>query len=162
MNTVISLFSLSFLLLGQSFSFFSLPNLTTDKLPLLVQTETTNDLPMLQKTHLISVKPLPQWTLKETRSVIVTAYSSTPDQTDSTPFITASGSFVRPGIVACNFLPFGTKVQFPYLFGSRIFVVEDRLAPKNSHKIDIWFPNRTSALKFGRQKTIVYIYQQAK
>ena len=81
--------------------------------------------------------------------VAVTAYSSMADQTDSTPFITASGSDVRDGIVACNFLRFGTKVRFPQLYGDKIFVVEDRMALKNSHKIDIWFTTRNEAKEFG-------------
>ena len=81
--------------------------------------------------------------------VAVTAYSSTADQTDSTPFITASGSDVRDGIVACNFLRFGTKVRFPQLYGDKIFVVKDRMALKNSHKIDIWFTTRNEAKEFG-------------
>jgi len=81
--------------------------------------------------------------------VPVTAYSSTPDQTDSTPFITASGTGVREGVVACNFLRFGTKVRFPQLYGEKIFVVEDRMAVRNSHKMDIWFVSRDQAKQFG-------------
>ncbi len=83
------------------------------------------------------------------RWVTVTAYSSTPDQTDSTPFITASGTDVRDGVVACNFLRFGTRVRFPHLYGDKIFVVEDRMALKNSHKVDIWFSSRSQAKEFG-------------
>lgn len=81
--------------------------------------------------------------------VIVTAYSSTADQTDSTPFVTASGTDVRDGIVACNFLRFGTRVRFPDFYGNKIFVVEDRMAKKNSHKIDIWFSTKEQAKQFG-------------
>ncbi len=89
--------------------------------------------------------------------IMVTGYSSTPDQTDSTPFITASGSRVHDGVIAANFLKFDTKVQFPQIFGDKVFIVEDRMAIKNSHKIDIWFPNRRSALEFGIQKTEMII-----
>src|SRR3989338_7593532 len=39
-----------------------------------------------------------------TVSVVVTAYSSTTWQTDDSPLITASGTNVREGIVAANFL----------------------------------------------------------
>jgi 3D (Asp-Asp-Asp) domain-containing protein len=81
--------------------------------------------------------------------VLVTAYSSTPDQTDSTPFITASGTQVRDGVIACNFLRFGTRVRFPQLYGNKIFVVEDRMALRNSHKMDIWFITRWQAKQFG-------------
>ena len=42
-----------------------------------------------------------------TTRVWLTAYSSSVDETDDTPFITASGKHVRDGIVATNFLPFG-------------------------------------------------------
>ncbi|MBU1102271.1 3D domain-containing protein, partial [Patescibacteria group bacterium] len=84
--------------------------------------------------------------------VIVTAYSSTPDQTDSTPFITANGTYVYDGLVACNFLSFHTKVKFPEIYGDKIFIVEDRMAKKNSHKMDIWMPTREAALQFGVKK----------
>lgn len=91
------------------------------------------------------------------RYLIVTAYSSTPDQTDDSPFITASGSMVRDGIVACNTLRFGTKVKFPQIYSDKIFVVEDRMAPKNSHKADIWFPSREEAKQFGVKYTEMVI-----
>ncbi len=48
-----------------------------------------------------------------TIKVIVTAYSSSSLQTDSTPFITAAGTEVRDGIIANNLLAFGTKVKIP-------------------------------------------------
>lgn len=90
------------------------------------------------------------------RLVLVTAYSSTVDQTDDSPFITASGTQVRDGIVATNFLKFGTKVKFPELYGDKIFVVEDRM--KSNHKVDIWFPTREEALQFGAKVTEIVIY----
>lgn len=89
------------------------------------------------------------------RKVIVTAYSSTADQTDSTPFITANGTYVSDGIIATNFLPFGTKVKFPEYSGDKVYTVQDRMAKKNSHKIDIWMPSRQLALNFG-VKTLAY------
>jgi len=89
--------------------------------------------------------------------VTVTAYSSTPDQTDSTPFITASGTGVRDGIIACNFLKFGTRVRFPDIYGDKVFVVEDRMALKNNHKIDIWFETREDAKQFGVQQLKVEV-----
>jgi len=91
--------------------------------------------------------------------VTVTAYSSTFDQTDSTPFITASGTYVQDGIVACNFLRFGTRVRFPHLYGDKIFVVEDRMALKNSHKMDIWFTSREQAKQFGVKRVKVEILE---
>ncbi len=81
--------------------------------------------------------------------VVVTAYSSTVGETDSTPFITASGSMVRDGIVAANFLPFGTRIKMPDLFGDKVFEVEDRMAPSKGYHIDVWFPTYQGAKEFG-------------
>lgn len=81
----------------------------------------------------------------------ITAYSSSPEETDQTPFITASGNYVRMGTVAANWLPFGTAIRIPEIFGNQIFIVEDRMAKKHADKIDVWFPNKEDALKFGRQ-----------
>ena len=89
--------------------------------------------------------------------VTVTAYSSTPEQTDNTPFITAKGTKVRDGIVAANFLDFDTKVKLPEIFGDKVFVVEDRMHPRFSDRIDIWFPDTETAKSFGKRRTIIEI-----
>jgi len=91
--------------------------------------------------------------------VVLTGYSSTTDQTDDTPFITASNTLTRDGIVAANFLAFGTKVQIPSIFGDKVFTVEDRMAKKHSDKIDIWFPERYLAKNFGVQEAEVVILE---
>lgn len=92
-----------------------------------------------------------------TKTLWVTAYSSTPDQTDDTPFITASGKRVRKGIVAINGLPFGTRIKIPDLFGDKVFVVEDRMHRRKKQNIDVWMPTREQALEFGRQKAVIEI-----
>jgi len=79
----------------------------------------------------------------------VTAYTSSPEETDDTPHVTAMGSKTRDGIVATNMLPFGTRVKFPSLFGEKIFVVEDRMHPRKKNFIDIWMPEKKEALRFG-------------
>jgi len=86
--------------------------------------------------------------------VVVTGYSSTEDQTDSSPFLTANGTAVQEGVVATNILPFGTKIKLPELYGDKIFVVEDRMSwKKGKYQIDIWFPSREMALEFGAKLT---------
>ena len=87
--------------------------------------------------------------------VRTTAYSSTVDQCDSDPFTTASGTKVKDGTVACNFLKFGTKIRFPEIYGHKIFTVEDRMA--DNTMMDIWFSDRQSALSFGKQVLLVQI-----
>lgn len=89
----------------------------------------------------------------------VTAYSSTEDQTDDSPFITASGAHVADGIVAANFLPLHAHIKIPELFGEKVFVVEDRMAKRFQDRVDIWMPDRTSAWKFGLHKAEIVVLQ---
>jgi len=91
--------------------------------------------------------------------VPITAYSSTPDQTDSTPFITASGTRVRDGIVAANFLPIGTQIRIPEYYGDKVFVVEDRMNSRYWEKVDIWMPTRAEAINFGLRRTYIEVIE---
>ncbi len=95
--------------------------------------------------------------LRRSVAVIITGYSSTVDQTDDTPYITAWNTQTRLGVVAANWLPFGTNIRIPELFGDRVFIVEDRMHRRNSHKLDIWFQSREEALRFGVKRARVEI-----
>ena len=90
-----------------------------------------------------------QYRVRRTMRMTLTAYSSTPDQTDSTPFITASNTRVKWGTVAANFLPFQTKIRIPGMFGDKVFVVEDRMNKRYWHRVDVWMPTRQEAINFG-------------
>lgn len=109
----------------------------------------------------IPYTPLPAFLITGKRlaqkRVIVTAYSSTPDQTDSSPFITASGTEVRDGVVAANWLPIGAYIRLPEIYGEKILVVEDRMHPKNARKLDVWMPTREAAKQFGVKRLLVEI-----
>lgn len=87
--------------------------------------------------------------VRRTMNITMTAYSSTRDQTDSTPFITASNTRVNWGTVATNFLPFKTKIRIPGMFGDKVFVVEDRMNKRYWHRVDVWMPTRQEAINFG-------------
>jgi 3D (Asp-Asp-Asp) domain-containing protein len=93
--------------------------------------------------------------------VVVTAYSSTPEQTDDTPYVTAAGTFVREGIVANNYLSFGTKIRIPEIYDDKIFVVEDRMSwKKGNYHIDVWFSDHGEALVFGAKNTYIEILER--
>ena len=79
----------------------------------------------------------------------ITAYSSRPEETDDSPFITADMSHVRDGIIAANFLKFGTKVRMPELYGDKVFEVHDRMNRRFPDRVDIWMENYPSTIKFG-------------
>lgn len=89
--------------------------------------------------------------------VLVTAYSSSPDETDDTPFITASGNSVGYGVVAANFLPFGTRIKLPKIFGEQIFIVEDRLHSRYNDRVDVWLPTKWDAFRFGQKLSEIEI-----
>ena len=113
---------------------------------------TTNADSMVNQEAVYVAKEVVKNVEKEVKTidVVITAYSSTPDQTDSTPFTTASNKTVADGIIANNMLPFGTKVRIPDLFGDKIFVVEDRMnRRKSDYHFDIWFSSRELAVNFG-------------
>lgn len=98
--------------------------------------------------------------------IVVTAYSSTKDQTDSSPCTTANGYNVCKhnieNVIAANFLPFGTHVTFPEVFGEKEFIVQDRMHPRHHNRADIWMKSRAAAKKFGikRMKMVVIAPQK--
>ena len=87
--------------------------------------------------------------------MLVTAYSSTPEQTDSDPFINASNQHVKDGDIAINGLPFGTKVRIPQISGDKIYSVQDRMHSRmGTKRADIWFAEYQDAKNFGAKYDI--------
>jgi 3D (Asp-Asp-Asp) domain-containing protein len=95
---------------------------------------------------------------------VMTAYTSTADQTDDSPCITADGTNVcKRGIediLAANWLPIGTQVKIPSLYGDRIFEVHDRMNKRYGYgRMDIWLnTTKAEARKFGVKRVDVEIY----
>ena len=94
-----------------------------------------------------------------TQSIIVpvTAFTSDPRETDSTPFITANGTRVHDGTIAANFLKLGTRVRMPDHFGEKIFIVEDRMNARYDRRIDIWMSRKADAYKWGVRRVRIEI-----
>lgn len=100
-------------------------------LPLAAKTETVTGKVAGQTGFPVAGERAPLRTLQ----VFATAYSSDPYQTDSTPCIPAMSfdlceHYLASGLedtIAANFLPLGTKVRFPELYGDKIFTVRDRM-----------------------------------
>jgi 3D (Asp-Asp-Asp) domain-containing protein len=115
---------------------------------------------ILQENTLASISTPPIFDPSKIQKVrvILTGYSSTPEETDDTPFITASGSRVKDGIVANNYFSFGTEVRIPQVFGDKVFIVKDRMHwTKSNYHFDIWFPEKEKALEFGVKETYIEI-----
>ncbi|MCS7069076.1 MAG: 3D domain-containing protein [Meiothermus sp.] len=110
-----------------------------------------------------------------------TAYTSSVRETDSTPFITATGARTRIGIIAVSRdmlreLPYGSKVlledlgtsagvgkgRFNYLLQGRVFVVEDTMHPRKRERLDVWLPDRSTAIRFGVRNLRVTVIQRGR
>ncbi len=102
---------------------------------------------------IIPEKKAPQYKVVRTSTHTMTAYNSEVAQTDDSPCITANGFNVcKHGVedtIAANFLKMGTKVRIPDLFGDRVFTVRDRMNARHTNRVDVWFKERSAAMKFG-------------
>lgn len=89
--------------------------------------------------------------------ILVTGYSSTRDQCDDDPLITASNQPVRQGIIALSRdLLKRYDPQAPFSWGDRVhlsgvgdFTVADSMNERYTRRADIWFPDRASARQWG-------------
>ena len=95
--------------------------------------------------------------------VTVTGYSSSVGQTDDSPYVTASNTRVRTGIVALSrdllreFTPgapfaFGDLVEIE---GAGVFQVEDTMAQRHRKRADIWFSSTMAATRWGKRSMVL-------
>ena len=93
----------------------------------------------------------------KTMVVDSTAYTSSVDECDADPWITADGYDLRDGgdgVIATNVLPFGTKVRIPALFGDKVFTVHDRMNKRYTYRVDVWMETKSQARKYGLHKNV--------
>lgn len=99
---------------------------------------------------------------RKTFTIPITAYTSEVGQTDDSPCITASGMDVckrnMEDIVAANFLPMGTRVRIPELYGDRIFTVQDRMNARYDKHMDVWLKDLKQAKQFGLKHTKIEVF----
>jgi 3D (Asp-Asp-Asp) domain-containing protein len=87
---------------------------------------------------------------------IVTAYTSSVDETDDTPYITASGTHVHLGTAACpSSYAFGTVV----VIDGEEYTCEDRMAARyrDTDHFDLWTTSKQRAFTWGKQDLTVTI-----
>lgn len=109
---------------------------------------------VLSSINLIPSSPITYVQSVEIVQAQVSAYTSSPDETDDTPHITASGAVTRRGIVACpSWLTFGTRVEIE---GS-IYECQDRMAGRyqTGNYFDVWVESKHEAYEWGRRNLAV-------
>ena len=113
----------------------------------------------------------PHMAVRPTFRVRATGYNSHAAQTDSTPFITATGARTQLGIIAvsrdllADDIPYGSLVRLKdlgnyhdgrgygkhqdFLDTQDVFIVEDTLHWRKQNQIDVWFPTLSQAREWG-------------
>lgn len=96
----------------------------------------------------------------DTRQVEISYFTASPDETDSTPHITADGTDLREttdNVVAANWLPFGTRVSIAGVE----YIVHDRMNPRYGRGyMDILVDTKQEAYARGRHRTEVIIFEK--
>lgn len=96
-------------------------------------------------------------------SVRATAYDPSPEQNGGYGGITATGTALRPGVIAVDpsVIALGSRVYIEYPDGSEMgyFVAEDTGGAIKGNRIDILFMRNTEARQFGVRNMNVYILE---
>ena len=131
-----------------------------------------------------AAKPTPKPVVRasSTRALMVitaksTAYNSLAAQTDSTPFVTATGARTRFGVVALSRdllrrIPYGSIVRiedlgswangrgrgtYNRMLSGVNFIVEDTMNARKRNTIDVWMPTRRAAIQWGARQIRVTV-----
>ncbi len=101
-----------------------------------------------------------------------TAYNSHVNQTDRTPFITATGARTRFGVIALSRdmlrqIPYGSLVRiedmgswgsgrgrgrYSRMLSGVLFQVEDTMHPRKVRTVDVWMYSRAQAIQWGARQ----------
>ena len=113
---------------------------------------------LLKRLSLANSKKLQ--TMHPKRVLTVTAYSPRNEETDDSPYTTASNRRVRQGIIAvsrdlfdCGWV-FGKKV---YIKSLGVFTIDDLMADTKRNQVDIFMFDTKAATEFGRVTAEAYL-----
>lgn len=96
----------------------------------------------------------------------ITSYRSVPNQTDDSPFHTSTGQHVHKDGVAVSrdlLKRWGGPIEygdFIYIEGYGVKVVNDCMAERHKHSVDMWVPDLKSEKEIGVQKRKVYLIKK--
>ena len=99
--------------------------------------------------------------------VDLSAYNSEVGQTDSTPWITASGTRPQLGTIALSqdLIKRYAGESAPFSYGDTViamkvygeFIIEDTMHPRKQNRGDVWLPTRKEANAFGIDRHVMLI-----
>ncbi len=138
------------------------PAASTETSPSSEKDEAVNKKPVIEDNSLTATKPV-------TESIKTPAVPETRSEEEdflefqATAYClkgrTASGEYVRPGIIAADprVLPLGTIVHIKAGRHTGTYTVSDTGGLIKGRKVDIYFPTRREAIQFGRQRVMVKV-----
>lgn len=94
----------------------------------------------------------------KTITAVITAYTSSVDETDDTPFETASGARTSAGVLACPpGYAFGTQIKI----GEATYTCRDRMNRRywEVEHFDVWVHTKAEAREWGSTKREITIYE---
>lgn len=115
---------------------------------------------LLELKRLLQVKDHQIESMRRGQLLTITAYSPSIAATDGTPFLTASNSPVREGIVAVSRdlqdrgWSFGRKV---YIDSMGVFTIEDLLHERWTNQLDVFMFSTQRAIQFGKKNLRVFL-----
>lgn len=115
---------------------------------------------LLELRRLVQVKDHLIESIRRGQVLTITAYSPSIAATDGTPFLTATSSPVREGIIAVSRdlqekgWTFGRKV---YIDTMGVYIIDDLLAERWTNQLDIFMFSTQRALQFGKKNMRVYL-----
>ena len=95
--------------------------------------------------------------------VEITGYSPSPHITDSTPFEMASGKVATPhSLERLRYVALSRDlfIEYNIKYGDKIWIsfeVQDKMGPKSTQGVDVFFRNLDLARKFGRQNRTIIV-----
>ncbi len=136
------------------------------------------------KIKTLPVKPTLERKTRSLPSLTVrsTAYNSSADQTDSSPWTTSTGARTHYGIIALSRdllrrIPYGSRVRledggswmggrgrgkYNAMLKDTLFVVEDTMHARKTGMIDVWLPAKRHALQWGVRRLNMRIVQMGR
>ena len=116
--------------------------------------------------HYVLPKVDPQWVYTRsaraeaniTIPAVVTEYTSSVNETDSTPLVNAAGTRPHDGSLACpSMYRFGTKV----VIEGNTYTCDDRMAAnrRGDSYFDVWVHTKTEAFDWGKKILTITILQ---
>lgn len=174
--SVMAIFAVSYPSSGEIYSAFAADEkaakptqtVSAETSPSSEKDEAVNKKPVIEDNSLTPTKPVVTESIKTPARPETKSEEENLIEFQATAYClkgrTASGEYVRPGIIAADprVLPLGTVVHIKVGRHTGTYTVTDTGGMIKGRKVDIYFPTRKEAMQFGRQRVMVRVVSHNK